>query len=223
MLDWDAIDTVLLDMDGTLLDLHFDNYFWLHYVPKNYAKFKRIKTYQAWAEIEPMMTAERGTLAWYSLDYWTEKLGIDIPTLKREIAHMISIRPHVIEFLTFLRESNKTVYLVTNAHSKSLAIKMEQTKLDPWFDKLLVSHDFGLPKEDPEFWSRLRKIHHYDPARTLLVDDTESVLASAQKAGIKHLLTLLQPDSRKEIRQTGLYRGIHHFNEVIPNTDKSIL
>ena len=34
--DWRAIDTVLLDMDGTLLDLRFDNYFWLELVPRKY-------------------------------------------------------------------------------------------------------------------------------------------------------------------------------------------
>lgn len=217
MIDWDAIDTVLLDMDGTLLDLHFDNYFWLHYVPKHYAKFKRIKTWQAWAELEPMMQSERGTLAWYSLDFWTEKLGIDIPTLKREISHMVTIRPFVIEFLDFLRREGKTVYLVTNAHNKSLAIKMEQTKLESWFDKLIVSHDFGLPKEDPQFWSQMRKIHHFDPKRSLLVDDTDAVLESAHRAGIAHLLTLLQPDSRKEIRPEGKFKGIHHFDEIIPD------
>ena len=26
MINWQQIDTVFLDMDGTLLDLHFDNY-----------------------------------------------------------------------------------------------------------------------------------------------------------------------------------------------------
>ena len=32
-LDWTSIDTVLLDMDGTLLDLRFDNWFWQEHVP----------------------------------------------------------------------------------------------------------------------------------------------------------------------------------------------
>ena len=27
------VDLVLLDMDGTLLDLHYDSHFWLDYVP----------------------------------------------------------------------------------------------------------------------------------------------------------------------------------------------
>ena len=38
MIDWNAINTVLLDMDGTILDLHFDNYFWKEYVPQKYAE-----------------------------------------------------------------------------------------------------------------------------------------------------------------------------------------
>ena len=36
--DWENIETVLLDMDGTLLDLHFDNHFWLQHVPVCYAE-----------------------------------------------------------------------------------------------------------------------------------------------------------------------------------------
>ena len=27
-IDWTQLDTILLDMDGTLLDLEFDNHFW---------------------------------------------------------------------------------------------------------------------------------------------------------------------------------------------------
>ena len=37
-LPWSDIDTVLLDMDGTLLDLHFDNHFWLEHLPQRYAE-----------------------------------------------------------------------------------------------------------------------------------------------------------------------------------------
>ncbi len=218
MINWDDIDTVLLDMDGTLLDLHYDNFFWMSYLPKHYAKFKRIKRWEAWAELEPIMQSNRGTLAWYSLDYWTDKLGIDIPTLKREIAHMIEIRPFVVEFLTGLREHGKTLYLVTNAHNKTLAIKVEHTGIDRWFDRVIVSHDLGLPKEDPEFWHRMRALHPFDPARSLLIDDTESVLTSAKQAGIAHLLTLLQPDSHKDVRSDTLFRGIHHFDEILPGT-----
>ena len=43
MLDWNNISTVLLDMDGTLLDLHFDNYFWQHHVPVRYAEKHKLE------------------------------------------------------------------------------------------------------------------------------------------------------------------------------------
>ncbi len=33
---WQNIDTVLLDMDGTLLDLAFDNFFWQKLVPETF-------------------------------------------------------------------------------------------------------------------------------------------------------------------------------------------
>ena len=33
IIDWTRIDTILLDMDGTLLDLGFDNFFWREHVP----------------------------------------------------------------------------------------------------------------------------------------------------------------------------------------------
>jgi putative hydrolase of the HAD superfamily len=36
-IDWSRIDTVLLDMDGTLLDLRFDNWFWQELIPSRYA------------------------------------------------------------------------------------------------------------------------------------------------------------------------------------------
>ena len=35
--DWESVDTVLLDMDGTILDLRFDNWFWLELIPRRYA------------------------------------------------------------------------------------------------------------------------------------------------------------------------------------------
>jgi len=216
MIDWQHIDTVLLDMDGTLLDLHFDNYFWLQHLPRVYAERENISEAEASEQLNTRFHAGRGTLAWYSLDHWTEQLGIDIPALKRELKHMVAVRPYALEFLKQLHASDRDVVLVTNAHRKILDIKMDQVDITPWFDRVVVSHDLHTPKEELEFWHRLQALHPFDPARTLLIDDTETVLDSADAFGIAHLLTLLQPDSSRQRRIDNRFQGIHHFDEIMP-------
>ena len=52
MIDWQQIDTVFLDMDGTLLDLNFDNHFWLKHVPLRYSERYQLPLAEAQAEIE---------------------------------------------------------------------------------------------------------------------------------------------------------------------------
>jgi putative hydrolase of the HAD superfamily len=216
MIDWDRIDTVLLDMDGTLLDLHFDNYFWTEHLPRVYARKHQISEAASLQTLHGEFSAQQGTLQWYCLDHWSERLDIDIAALKREVQHMISLRPHALEFLERLHSSDRDVVMVTNAHRKTLDIKMEEVDITHWFDRVVVSHDLDAPKEDRGFWERLQALHPFNPSRTLLIDDTEPVLASASDYGIAHLLTLLQPDSRRQKRIDTRFPGIHHFDEIMP-------
>lgn len=218
MIDWPRIDTVLLDMDGTLLDLHFDNHFWLHHLPRRYAEIHGLPADEARARLIARFEAERGTLNWYCLQYWARELDLDIVALKREVQHLIAERPWVREFLGGLRAAGKRVILITNAHRDSLNLKMEHADITPWFDRMFTAHDFGHPKETQAFWHALHTREPFDPARTLFVDDTPSVLEAAHRYGIAHLLTLLQPDSQGPMRrrEEQHYPGIHHFDEVLP-------
>ena len=129
---------------------------------------------------------------------------------------MISLRPHVTEFLTRLHHSDRDVVMVTNAHRVTLEIKMEQVDITHWFDRVVVSHDLESPKEDQAFWEKLQALHPFNPRRTLLIDDTERILDSAREYGIAHLLTLLQPDSQRQKRIDTRFPGIHHFDEIMP-------
>jgi HAD superfamily hydrolase (TIGR01509 family) len=217
MIDWNCIDTVLLDMDGTLLDLCFDNYFWTEHLPRVYADKHQISEASSAERLHPLLREEEGTLAWYSIDHWSEQLGLDIPALKRELSHMIALRPYAMEFLQQLHNSPRDVVMVTNAHRKTLDIKMDKVDLRPWFDRIVVSHELNAPKEEQAFWHKLQALHPFDPARTLLIDDTERVLHSAHEYGVAHLLTLLQPDSRRQKRIDTHFPGIHHFDEIMPS------
>lgn len=221
MINWQSIDTVLLDMDGTLLDLHYDNHFWLEHLPSHVARQQNKPLEEVKDELIQRIMAQKGNLNWYCLDYWSEQLQLDIPALKAEIKHLIAIRPHVEDFLQQLKESHQEVILVTNAHQHGLDIKLKHTGIHRWFDHIVVSHDFKAAKESQIFWQQLQKKHPFDRNRTLFIDDSPAVLAAAHQYGIKHLLTLLQPDSKKPIREATEYPGILHFDEIMPLTSSA--
>ncbi len=216
MIDWQAIDTVLLDMDGTLLDLHFDNHFWQEHVPVRYAEKHGLPLTRAHQLLSDTYRAKAGTLDWYCVDYWTRELQLDIVRLKEEVAHLIAVHPGVPRFLDALRTAGKGAALVTNAHRKSLSLKMARTGLQVHFDLLVTSHEVGLPKEDAAFWPALRATVPYDPARTLLIDDSLPVLRAARAAGIAHLLAVCRPDSRQPDKDVGEFAALRHFIDILP-------
>lgn len=214
--DWNNVDTVLLDMDGTLLDLNFDNHFWQQHLPKRYAEQHGRDHEEVRGELSARFKAHEGTLPWYSVDFWSDQLTIDLMLLKREVAHLIDIHPGVLEFLTAARKGGKNILLVTNAHQKSLDLKMERTGLATYFDAMITSHALGLPKEDVAFWDKLRAVHAFDPARTLLVDDTISVLDSAHRYGIAELRAICRPDTCQPERLPTRYAALNSFLELLP-------
>ncbi|WP_341502778.1 GMP/IMP nucleotidase [Gallaecimonas sp. GXIMD4217] len=197
-LNWSEIDTVLLDMDGTLLDLHFDNHFWLDRVPALLAEKDGIGLEQARARIEVEYDAVFGTLNWYCYDYWSQRLGLDIDTATREIQHLISLRDDTLPFLDALRQSGRRVVLLTNAHPQSLSLKVERTRLDAHLDLLISTHEYGVSKESQRLWELVQQRLKFDPARTLFVDDSQPILEAARRFGIRYLLGVKNPDSKKD-------------------------
>ena len=215
MFDWDRIDTVLLDMDGTLLDLHFDNHFWLEYVPQRYAEQHGISLEAAKKELMQRYRQVEGTLDWYCVDYWSRELALDIPLLKAEVEHLIAVHPHVLDFLELLKKAGKARVLVTNAHQKALELKMAKTRLGGYLDQVISAHDLGLPKENPAFWERLQQQVSFDPARTLFIDDSVPVLESARAYGIANLLCMLRPDTSQQARAVTRFPAVTDFRPLI--------
>lgn len=197
LLPWHNIDIVLLDMDGTLLDLHFDTHFWLEHLPKKLSEKHGKPIEQTRLDMRENYQQVQGQIQWYCLDYWAEKLDMDIMEAKREVEHLISIRRDTIPFLDALKAANKEVVLVTNAHPGSLSLKVEKTQLDSHIDNLISTHQFGVTKESQLLWERLQAHLGFDPARCLFVDDSQVILDAAKEFGIAYTLGVTNPDSKE--------------------------
>lgn len=216
MINWASLETVFLDMDGTLLDLHFDNHFWLEHLPQRYAEQYGLHPGEAKNKLINMIMAERGTLNWYCTDYWSDRLNMDITGLKSEVGDRIGYRPHVADFLQSLKKTGLQSVIVTNCHPDPLELKLQRTGLDGFVDGIVSSHQLGKPKEDTEFWTDLHQLAPYTATTTLMVDDNFPVLESAMSAGIAQCLGILVPDSKQSARQThARIPCVHHFDEIL--------
>jgi putative hydrolase of the HAD superfamily len=216
IIDWNTIDTVLLDMDGTLLDRHFDDHFWLEHVPKRWAARNGTSIDHARTHLHALFKSQEQTLNWTDLDYWSQRLRLDIPLLKREVEHLIAVHPFVVEFLLFLRQHRKNIWLVTNAHSKTLDLKMKTTRIGAYFDGIVSAHQVGLPKEDRRFWETLQRFVSYDPGRTLLGEDSETNLATAEQYGIGFLVYISRFSSAIRPKPSPAFASIEYFSALIP-------
>jgi putative hydrolase of the HAD superfamily len=202
-------------MDGTLLDLHFDTFFWMQHLPKRYAEQHNMSLEQVAEKLARRMSDFQGTLNWYCTDFWSAEFDLDILALKQEIDHLIGYRPHARSFLEALGTHNKQRVLVTNAHRDSVDLKFALTGIDAHLDSVISSHDYGQPKEDQRFWQQLQENINFDPKRTLFIDDSEPVLRSAEKFGIAHLLSIEEPDSQTARRQPSSFPMLDSFAHLM--------
>lgn len=214
-IDWEQIDEVFLDMDGTLLDLHYDNYFWLEYLPVRYAEIRGLDAEDIRQHLHDRYQVMQGTLDWYCLEYWQRELDIEIVELKREVLDRVRYRPQAEEFLQWLRRTGKRVVLVTNAHRWSIDLKFGRLDMRQYFDQICSSHDYLAPKETQEFWQALQEELVFDKARTLFIDDNHDVLHSAKNFGIRHLWAIETPDMTKPPRESLDYQAISDFRDVM--------
>lgn len=202
-------------MDGTLLDKHYDDYFWEQFVPEVYAGKNNLPAATARKMLLQTYRSVENTLQWTDLDYWSERLGLDIAALKYEIRHLVDIHPYVIDFFDYLEKRGKQIYLVTNAHPRALDIKMGQVPIKNRFRRMICSQEIGYAKEQMAFWEQLQRVLPYDIRRTFLADDTEKVLCSAKEYGIHHLVHIAKPSSRLPVRFSRRYPSIASFKELM--------
>ncbi len=217
LIDWSQIDTVLLDMDGTLIDLHFDNTLWNSHLPEVYAQANKMSTDQARELLFDHMRENLRTIKFYCLDYWAEFTDLDILQLHRDMSPLLRYREGTEDFLRWLQTHSSRTMLATNAHRDSVMIKDTHLNLLGYFDEVISSHDYQQVKESQDFWHTLTKAHNIDPDRALFIDDNEAVLDSAARFGIAKVLCVASPDSQRPARAESAHPIIHNLHDLVPS------
>jgi len=213
--DWSHCDTVLLDMDGTMLDLAFDHYFWRELVPARIALKRNISEADARTRLFALFAAKEGTLQWYCLEYWSQALDLDMVALKRSISHKVGFLPDTRRFLSAAKKSHRRLILVTNAHPEALRVKLSAVDFDHYFDGMVTSHEFGYPKEHEAFWPALQASLGFDRSRSLFVDDSFSVLRAARDYGINRVVAVERPDTGVPARRIEAFASVHSLDDLL--------
>tara|TARA_B100000029_G_scaffold508827_1_gene596614 strand:+ start:213 stop:878 length:666 start_codon:yes stop_codon:yes gene_type:complete len=216
-INWNEIDTVLLDMDGTVLDLNFDNTLWTQLLPKRYSQANTISLDKAKNLLFTKMDELQGTLDFYRLDYWESLTKLNICSLHEELSSLIQYRPNANLFIESIRNIEKQVMLVTNADPKSIEIKDKYSKIKSKFHSHISSHHYGFPKENIRFWKMFYERANIEPNRTLLIDDNSKVLETAAEIGIKYAVEIAQPDSTQKTDKKITPSALNNFLEIMPD------
>ena len=209
------IKFVLLDMDGTLLDKYFDDYFWGNLLPEKYAEKYHMTFSKARENLMKQYRKREGTLSWTDLDFWSGELNLDVPALKEQIKHLIEVHPNVEEFLKMIKGRKKKLFLVTNAHYKTIDLKLKKTLIGKYFDSVLSSFDVGYPKESLMFWKEAEKHLRFERDKTLFIDDSEEILKTAKQYGIKYIVYKAKANSRIKPKKSDEFLYIFDFRELM--------
>lgn len=217
--EWTSIDTVLLDLDGTLLDQAYDNHIWRDLIPQRFAVARGMELHAAYAEIAQLFAGRSGTLDWYDIEFWTRTLGVDVAALHREVRSHVCWLPGAREFLVRMRALGKRLVLLTNSHPAALAVKQEETGVLDLLDAAASSQEFGAPKEQAEFWRAARARFGYDPERSLFVDDNSKMLDAARRSGVRWVYGVRHWDTKGSRREHPDHEAVDAVLDLVPDRD----
>lgn len=213
--NWDNIDDVLLDMDGTLLDRHFDNFFFEEELPRRYALLHGLTQEGSRDRLMAMYRSVEGELAWTDLDYWTERVGIDVVALHKELDHLVGFLPSTEMFLRDLKILGRRVTILTNAHQAGVDVKIAKTGLDRHVDRIVTASEVGYLKMRPAYWPACQQLVGFNPERALFIDDDEGCLAAAREFGIAHLVHSAKSSSQLPPAPSASFRSVENLSTLM--------
>lgn len=208
---------MLVDMDGVILDNTYDNNFWQNQIPGVISKNKNISFEDAKRLAVQIFNYKKNTKDWYDVDYWSNMLNVDIEAEKRSSISFdrIQLYEGVTKTLNKLKDNFRLI-LITNAHRKTLNIKLEKYDLSPYFENMICAHELHYVKENIQLWYMLKSRFKLDYTKTLLIEDTINNIKVGLSAGISQAVYLgdeSYEDSKKILKLSSINDIFPAFNQ----------
>jgi len=193
-----VIKNFLIDLDGVILDLKYDSFFWKEHIPKIYSKLHQISYKEAQTITKQIFNYKKKTMDWYDINYWSNMLSFDVNKEKENNMERIALINGSKNFLEDLIRHDKNLYLITNAHPKTLQIKLKKYNIRKYFKSIICSHELNYIKEETQFWYILKNKLNIRFEDSVLIEDSLDNLMAAQSAGLKNLVYVSKksPQSR---------------------------
>tara|TARA_B100000949_G_scaffold230528_1_gene241181 strand:+ start:1041 stop:1685 length:645 start_codon:yes stop_codon:yes gene_type:complete len=193
-----VIKNFLIDLDGVILDLKYDSFFWKEHIPKIYSKLHKISYKEAQTITKQIFNYKKKTMDWYDINYWSNMLSFDVNKEKENNMERIALINGSKNFLEDLIRHDKNLYLITNAHPKTLQIKLKKYNIRKYFKSIICSHELNYIKEETQFWYILKNKLNIRFEDSVLIEDSLDNLMAAQSAGLKNLVYVSKksPQSR---------------------------
>jgi len=169
---------VSLDLDGTIVNRDYVDYFWLELVPTLYAERHGLSLEEAKKEVQRQYD-EIGPkdLRWYNPQYWFQRFGLDSGMLSwalEEAGRFVKPYRDALEFVEAAQGKAQLV-LSTSASREFIGIVFARVpELAPVFTHVFSStSDFSLPGKPPEFYKAVLKQLEAEPSELVHAGDDE--------------------------------------------------
>lgn len=206
-----GIKAVSFDMDGTLVDDWFVEYFWFRVIPELYAEKYGIGFEDAWRRvvIEYDEIGDRD-IRWYLPEYWIERfrLDVDLKHLMEKVEPLVKYFEDVEPTLAQLH--GRYIIVVASNASKEF-VEIETRRMRKYIDGLFSSvTDLNKVRKDSEFYRYVAEQIGVKPPEVLHVgDNLEYDYYEPRKIGMK---TLYINREREEVEDI---EGIHSLLELL--------
>lgn len=175
-----SIQTVLFDLDGTLIDTneliiasfqHTFDFYNLQFTREEIMQFNGPPLRDTFHNVNPDLADEM--IATYR---------------EHNIAHhdeLVKAFPNVVETVAILHRKGFGLGIVTAKVDQTVEMGLRLTGLDRYFDTVITLNDVTHSKPHPEPVMKAMKVLNADPETTLMVGDNYHDIEAGQNAGIR--------------------------------------